>query len=189
MSPLHRLLSVSGCWVLILGSVPTDAQSPNSSLTVVEDRGGVSALPYYQSLHLERRPASVEAPNGASTRAGIIGKLLPRPSGEDSLLPVHSTRLSVGRVAARVIEAPGLTPFFLIGDDDESRAWLHRRVEALRALHAVGFVVEVSSYASLQSLRELAPGLSLAPASGDDVAGRLAIRHYPVLITATGIEQ
>jgi integrating conjugative element protein (TIGR03765 family) len=38
-------------------------------------------------------------------------------------------------------------------------------------------------------LRRLAPGLTLAPASGDDFAQRLGLRHYPVLITATGIEQ
>nr|MBF3175129.1 DUF2859 domain-containing protein [Pseudomonas aeruginosa] len=30
---------------------------------------------------------------------------------------------------------------------------------------------------------------TLAPASGDDLAQRLGLRHYPVLITATGIEQ
>ena len=28
----------------------------------------------------------------------------------------------------------------------------------------------------------------LSPASGDDLAQRLGIQHYPVLITATGIE-
>ncbi|MEP7248003.1 MAG: DUF2859 domain-containing protein, partial [Gammaproteobacteria bacterium] len=29
----------------------------------------------------------------------------------------------------------------------------------------------------------------LAPASADDLAGRLGVQHYPVLVTATGIEQ
>jgi len=28
----------------------------------------------------------------------------------------------------------------------------------------------------------------LSPASGDELAQRLSIQHYPVLITATGIE-
>jgi hypothetical protein len=30
--------------------------------------------------------------------------------------------------------------------------------------------------------------LVLLPVSGDDLAQRLGIKHYPVLITATGIE-
>ena len=38
-------------------------------------------------------------------------------------------------------------------------------------------------------LRRLAPGLTLSPASGDDLAQRLGLRHYPVLITSTGVEQ
>ena len=33
------------------------------------------------------------------------------------------------------------------------------------------------------------PGVPLAPVAGDDLAERLGLRHYPVLITATGIEQ
>ncbi|WP_431521391.1 PFL_4695 family integrating conjugative element protein [Blastomonas fulva] len=59
----------------------------------------------------------------------------------------------------------------------------------MRELGAVGLVVNVESMAALVELRHLAPGLTLAPASGDDLAQRLDLRHYPVLITSTGIEQ
>ncbi|MGS8281918.1 DUF2859 domain-containing protein, partial [Pseudomonas aeruginosa] len=38
-------------------------------------------------------------------------------------------------------------------------------------------------------LRALVPGVPLAHVSGDDLAERLGLRHYPALITATGIEQ
>ena len=41
----------------------------------------------------------------------------------------------------------------------------------------------------LARLRALAPGLPLAPVASDDLADRLGLRHYPALITATGIEQ
>ncbi|KJS66071.1 MAG: hypothetical protein JL55_37630, partial [Pseudomonas sp. BICA1-14] len=75
------------------------------------------------------------------------------------------------------------------GDDARSRAWLRQRHAALRELGAVGLVVNVESTAALVDLRRLAPGLTLAPASGDDLAQRLGLHHYPVLITATGIEQ
>ena len=38
-------------------------------------------------------------------------------------------------------------------------------------------------------VRAIAPGLNLSPMSADDLAERLGLRHYPVLVTATGIEQ
>jgi integrating conjugative element protein (TIGR03765 family) len=105
------------------------------------------------------------------------------------MLPVRSMRLSPGDVARRVIEAPGLKPLFLVGDDERSRAWLHQRALRLHELDAVGLVVNVASAETLATLRALVPGLSLAPVAGDDLAERLGLRHYPVLITATGIEQ
>jgi integrating conjugative element protein (TIGR03765 family) len=59
----------------------------------------------------------------------------------------------------------------------------------LRELGAVGLVVNAESQVALDALRRLAPELILSPVSADDLAQRLGIRHYPVLITATGIEQ
>ena len=105
------------------------------------------------------------------------------------MLPVRSAHLSPGDVPRRVIRVPGLTPLFLIGDDARSRAWLRQRQAALRDQQAVGLVVNVESMAALTALRRLAPDLTLSPTSGDDLAQRLDLRHYPVLITATGIEQ
>jgi len=96
--------------------------------------------------------------------------------------------LSPGTITPRAIHAPGLKPIFLIGDDSRSRAWLRANTEKLHALRAVGFVVQVESEEALRSLRHLAPNLILVPASGDDLAQRLGLRHYPVLVTATGIE-
>lgn len=104
------------------------------------------------------------------------------------MLPVRSTGLSPGDEPRRVIRAPGLTPLFLVGDDDRSRAWLRQRRVTLEELRAVGLVVNVATPRSLAELRRLAPRLTLSPVSGDDLAQRLGIRHYPVLITATGIE-
>lgn len=156
------------------------AQQAVAPLIVVEDRGGVSALPYYRSLHLSPEPTSQAPPILVPPRGGV---------GEAAMLPVRSIRLTPGAVEGRAIHVPGLTPLFLIGDDDRSRAWLQQRLSVLQKLKAVGLVVNVASQAALQSLRERAPGLRLAPVSGDDLAERLELRHYPVLITATGIEQ
>ncbi|MBN9459678.1 MAG: integrating conjugative element protein [Burkholderiales bacterium] len=151
-------------------------------LVVVEDRGGVSALPYYQPLNpQDAGPAQPAAPV-PTPRVGMPGE------AEAVMLPVRSTHLSPGDEPRRVIRAPGLMPLFLVGDDDRSRAWLRQRRAALQELRAVGLVVNVATPQALAALRRLAPGLTLAPVSGDDLAQRLGIRHYPVLITATGIE-
>ncbi len=49
-------------------------------------------------------------------------------------------------------------------------------------------MVNVGTAEALASLRRVAPDLMLSPVSGDDLAERLGVHHYPVLITATGIE-
>lgn len=167
--------------VLLLAGVPALAQS--QPLIVVEDHGGVSALPFYQALDLPPKPGQPASP---------IVAVPARPTAtfsEADMLPVRSERLSPGDEPRRVIQAPGLTPVFLIGDDERSRAWLRERGEILRDLNAVGLVVNVETTEALADLRKLAGGLTLSPSSGDDLAARLGLRHYPVLITATGIEQ
>ncbi|KVS36306.1 hypothetical protein WK35_02970 [Burkholderia vietnamiensis] len=164
----------------LLASTTVYAQNATSQPIVVEDRGGISALPYYQALN----PQNV----GSTTPPAPASRIGNSADAEAAMLPVHSTRLSPGNEPRRVIRAPGLTPLFLVGDDDRSRAWLRQHQTELRDLQAVGLVVNVVSVAALASLRRLAPGLVLSPASADDLAQRLGIRHYPVLITATGIE-
>lgn len=154
-------------------------------LIVVEDLGGVSALPYYRALNLQPLPRMETAP----TEVLPIPKIPGTSFSESDMLPVRSEKLTPGDVEPRVIRAPGLSPFFLVGDDLRSRAWLQAQIDSLRELRAVGFVVNVNSADALSSLRQLALGLTLAPASGDDLAERLELHHYPVLITATGIEQ
>jgi integrating conjugative element protein (TIGR03765 family) len=160
----------------------------NSSppLTVVEDKGGTSALPYYRALNPQDvQPGEPAAPQPAPPSKPRFGS---PAEAEAAMLPVRSARLTPGDEPRRVIRAPGLTPLFLIGDDDRSRAWLQQRGKDLQALRAVGLVVNVATPEALAALRRLAPGLILSPASGDDLAQRLGLKHYPVLITATGIE-
>lgn len=153
-------------------------------LIVVEDVGGVSALPYYRALNLQTNPSRTAAPS-----APLEVPVPSRPYSEADLLPVRSKHLTPGAVERRVIEAPGLHSLFLVGDDERSHQWLGQRGDVLRELGAIGLVVNVDSLAALDELRRLAPGLVLSPVSADDLARRLGIRHYPVLITATGIEQ
>ncbi len=173
----RRLTPISAVAFLFVS--PAFAQSP--PLIVVEDHGGVSALPYYEALSPPPRQEPLPPP---------VTPVPPdRPYSEADMLPVRSEKLSSGDVARRVIQAPGLTPFFLIGDDNRSRAWLKVRGPALRERNAVGLVVNIETAEALTLLRQAAGGLTLSPVSGDDLATRLGLSHYPVLITATGIEQ
>lgn len=163
---------------LTIGCSAVFAQHPDSPLIVVEDLGGNPTAPYYDAL----------APDEESPS---LGQSSPPPRGysEADMLPVHSSQLTPGVVGKHRIQAPGLTPLFLIGDDDRSRAWLSQHLPMLQRSAAVGLVVNVETKNALQSLRALAPGLELVPAAADDLAQRLGLSHYPVLITSTGVEQ
>ncbi|MGO3130324.1 MAG: integrating conjugative element protein [Alcaligenes sp.] len=175
-------LAVLGLFALVVAAPLSATQTPEP-LIVVEDRGGVSALPYYDALNLQPRTGGVQ-------RSPIpIPQIPPSVDAEAQMLPVHSAKLTPGAVARRVIEAAGLQPFFLIGDDEVSQAWLRRHAASLRERNAAGLVVNVETAQGLERLRALAPGLRLWPVSADDLAERLGLRHYPALITATGIEQ
>lgn len=184
MSHRPQVLWVSYAILAVLPAHALAHRALRHRLIVVADQGGVSALPYYRAIHL------LPARNDPRHAIGISPPPLPRrPYSERDFLPVVSSHLAPGRVRGRVISAPGLTPLCLVGDDARSRAWLKKRVATLQALHAACLVVNIATYAELQELRRLAPHVPLVPASGDDIARRLKLHHYPVLITATGIEQ
>lgn len=105
------------------------------------------------------------------------------------VLPVHSARLTPGEVPRRALDLPGMVPLFLVGADAASLAWLTQHAPALKQLGANGLAVEVPDAAALQRIQAVAPGLTIWPVSGDDIAERLELKHYPVLITSTGLEQ
>ncbi|CAM3379767.1 hypothetical protein XNC1_3521 [Xenorhabdus nematophila ATCC 19061] len=105
------------------------------------------------------------------------------------MLPVRTLELSPGKVASRPLQLPGIGALFLIGDDPGSRQWLSQNAATLTKLQAVGLVVNVREMAGLQALRALVPGLLLSPASGAELACRLQLQHYPVLITDTQLSQ
>lgn len=179
-----------GALLSVIVTVATCAQAQRPAglpeLTVVADHGGESARPYYVAIEA----AGVSEAEGYSTQIGPSQPGGPSPISEADMLPVVSERLSPGEVLPRSLDLPGgFTPFFIVGDDDLSRHWLALRGDALRELNAVGLVVNVSDGAALDDLRTQAEGLELRPVSGDDLAGRLGLEHYPVLISNNGVEQ
>ncbi|MEE4220287.1 integrating conjugative element protein [Pseudomonas viridiflava] len=148
-----------------------------ADLTVVEDRGGVSALPYYRSLNPE--PSATAPDNLLPTLDPVAAQGL----------PIRTTRMTPGEVQGRIINAPGLQPLFLIGDDETSRRWLQERGEALQQMQAVGLIVNVATQERLAVIRSWIPNVLVSPSSGDELSQRLGLNHYPVLITPTAIEQ
>lgn len=113
----------------------------------------------------------------------------PDPRALSWVLPVHSARLTPGAVPHRALELPGMVPLFLVGADAASLAWLTQHAPALKRLGANGLAVEVADAAALRRIQAIAPSLAIWPVSGDDIAERLELEHYPVLITPTGLEQ
>lgn len=113
----------------------------------------------------------------------------PDPRTLNWVLPVHSARLTPGEVPRRALDLPSMTPLFLVGADAASLAWLAQHAPALKRLGANGLAVEVADAAALQRIHAVAPGLTIWPVSGDDIAERLELEHYPVLITPTELEQ
>ncbi|MGF6318084.1 integrating conjugative element protein [Pseudomonas frederiksbergensis] len=105
------------------------------------------------------------------------------------ILPVRSSHLSPGQITPRALNMPGLRPFFLVGDDLQSLAWLRQRATELQEMDAAGLAVEVADNEALARIRAAAPGISILPVNGNDIAIRLQIEHYPVLITTTSLEQ
>jgi len=169
--------------IVVLATLISPILHASEPLIVVQNLGGVSALPYYEALNLQPRNVDALPPNITVPQAPAT------PASEADMLPVRSSKLTLGKVERRAIEAPGLRPFFIVGDDENSENWLRRHAASLRERGAVGLVIHVETVQALNRLRTLAPDVPLSPVSGDNLAERLNLRHYPALITATGIEQ
>lgn len=151
------------------------------NLIVVQDKGGTDAHVYYEALGLVAEPI---IPANNSLQAPSLGTVT-----DNEMLPVESKLLSPGMVSTRTIHAPRLTPLFLVGDDDFSKRWLVDNQQSLQQLQAIGLIVNIKTPQALKKLRALAPTLTMYPIAGDDIAMRLGLQHYPVLITASTIAQ
>lgn len=77
--------------LFLLLSSTAQLQAAQPGLTIVQDLGGTSALPYYEALNLEPREAAAAPPFS----------LLAPPSaiGEADMLPVRTERMTPGTLA------------------------------------------------------------------------------------------
>ncbi|TYG35647.1 integrating conjugative element protein [Lonepinella koalarum] len=156
----------------------TICATSHAELTVIADLGGESAIHFYEGIQPEHDENAVPHPNA-----------LPAQITEADMLPVVSHLLSPGIVQPRALKLMGMQPIFLVGADPISAQWLTHNAIKLVNLNATGLVVNVKTLDELNQLRAIVPDLTLLPASADDLAERIHLSHYPVLMTATGLLQ
>lgn len=150
-------------------SLPLHAQ-----LTVIADLGGRDTAAFYDGIARE---------NVSRQSDGMTPSVNP----ESAMLPVTTPELTPGEIVPRPLRLPGTGALFIVGDDALSHAWLVKNASLLSGKRAFGLVVNVDNIERLQALRALVPDIPLSAASGRDLALRLALTHYPVLITDTGL--
>ncbi len=166
---------------LVCYSILLLAPFAHAERAAVEDRLGGLAQPCLRATGL---PMRARVPSDRAIHADLSTF-----ADEAWMLPVSSSRLTPGQITPRPLNMPGLQPFFLVGDDPQSLAWLRQRAAGLREMGAAGLAVEVSDTAALSRIRAAAPGITILPVNGNDIAARLQIEHYPILVTATSLEQ
>ncbi|WP_458369682.1 integrating conjugative element protein [Pseudomonas fluorescens] len=150
-------------------------------LTVAGDQPSDFTRPHFQ---VERSPINNKTQTDRAIQADLSTF-----ADEAWILPVRSSQLSPGQITSRALNMPGLRPFFLVGDDPQSLAWLRQRATELQEMGAAGLAVEVTDTEALARIRAAAPDITILPVNGNDITTRLQIEHYPVLITATSLEQ
>ena len=171
---MKRIPSVCYCILLLALFAQTD-------LTVAEDQPSD-----FTRLHFQVSGPPI---NNKSQPDRAMHADLSTFADEAWILPIRSSHLSPGQITSRALNMPGLQPFFLVGEDPQSLAWLHQRATELQEMGAAGLAVEVTDTEALARIRAAAPGITILPVNGNDIASRLKIEHYPVLITATSLEQ
>ncbi len=161
--------------------VPASAQA----LEVILDTGeGQPAGPYLERLE------GAEEPTPRNTAA-----LPPLNDAAERMLPIEPSRLRVaplqGQPPAHVRETLRNMPrpLCLVGSDSQSLAWLEHHRVALMQAGAVCMLVQADTPEDLERVRDTAHGIPVQLSHGDDLAERLQLDVYPVLISREGIEQ
>lgn len=160
----------------VLAALPAAA-----ALTTVADLGGEPAAPYLDAVNGQ--------PNEFSVPQALSPSEPPASLSVSAMLPVATPEMTPGEIVSRPLSLPGMPPVFIVGNDELSRSWLQKRAPELKSMGATGMVVNVASEPELASLKNNAPALVMVPVQGGDLARRLQLAHYPVLITADGVSQ
>ena len=75
-----------------------------------------------------------------------------------------------------------ITPICIVGHDPLSLDWLRENASALAKHGAVCLIARARSLDEINQLKQAAPGVSIQPASAQQVINQLDLRAYPALI-------
>ena len=121
-------------------------------------------------------PATVPQPTQASTAPPMR-------------FPVISKTLTPGVVQRRSLKHGPKQPICLVGSDSRSMAWIRRYHHTLQQVGAVCLIVEAKDHRAAMKVKQALAGIPAYPASADDIAPKLGLHHYPVLLFGAGVEQ
>jgi len=99
-----------------------------------------------------------------------------------SIYPIISRRLIADIKNTTLYSSRTDSPFFLIGDDNLSKAWLKAKKDYLKLIHATGYIVSVEGEESVIQLKKEVPELHLYALQADILADIFSIKHYPLLV-------
>ena len=142
-----------------------------SELTVARDQPSDFTRPHFQ---VARSPIN----NKTQPDRAMLADLSTF-ADEAWILPVRSSHLSPGKITSRALNMPGLRPFFLVGDDPQSLAWLRQRATELQEMGAAGLAVEVTDTEALARIRAAAPDITILPVNGNDIATTCRLSTTP----------
>ena len=131
-----------------------------------------------EDVTLDAAPYSLEGrPIGVDSNDSLV-----LDAHNDFRLPVKS-RTQPGAVTRHaILNPPGFSQaLFVVGDDEDSRDWLHEHQGMLQKLHALGFVTNVDKASRLHVLERLA-GMPLQPVDVDGLSALLQVEHYPYVL-------
>lgn len=95
-----------------------------------------------------------------------------------------ATVLSLGLFAPIQFEPlPGARPFFLVGTDAISQAWVRANADYFRERAAMGYVIEIDSALAFEALRQASAYQSLVPLEQPrSLIEEYALPAYPVFV-------
>ena len=153
-----------------------------------EDASAVDASKYRKQYQTIFERAQIRQPRVAIENPQI-GKN--REFSWSDLLPIKTELLSPGIVKKDMNNKGKATtkPFCIIGYDKSSLDWIKQFQSTLVAERAVCFIVNVETENELEKIIDLLDGVPWQLLEANELAQKLEIEHYPVLVSRFGVEQ
>jgi integrating conjugative element protein (TIGR03765 family) len=157
------------------------AAAAGAEPVVIDDGGGTRPITDYL-------PAVPEFPR---VHPEDLTHLRPKGPPPAPKFPIRTPNLTPGLAPTRTVQLPQVAqrPLFLVGSDRFSRAWLSQHAQRLKALGAVGFLVQADTPREFEEIKAIAPGIPIVALHAGELARILDLTHYPVLVSSGRIEQ